>query len=219
MAMTIARPLALALLLSLVGCGTAAIGGSNRERDADDVDAGAGADDDDSDDGMTDDDEVDADPVEEACGVKASLGAVGSVTGSGISETNVAVPGESISFTAAISVEAPIDQLQIELYEDYGQFDGGIHTGSFSISGDDADPVACGACVYVAANVTSSDGPEHLYFARSGTLRIDDLGTTLAGTLSNATLVEVDIETGSILPSTCATKVVSAAFGGALSYP
>jgi hypothetical protein len=210
------RVLASVAVLS-IGCGQASIGGARDDRDVESG-ADAGPDDDDADEpdaGGYDDVE---DPAEVACGVKADLGALGAVTGSAVSEIGAAVAGESIYFGAAINATAPIDQLQFDLYEDYGPFDGGIHTGSFPITGDDADPLACGACLYVAANV-GSGGPEKLYFARSGTLNITVINTTISGTVSNASFVEIDIETGSILPSTCKTKVASASFSGTLAYP
>ncbi|MFT3697195.1 MAG: hypothetical protein QM831_28895 [Kofleriaceae bacterium] len=108
------------------------------------------------------------------------------------------------------------DELDLELYAGgTGVFATGIKTGTFPITGDDAQYKTCAVCVriYTDEDFSGSDVTfkDH-YFASSGTVTLTAVsGNTFSGTLSNIGLDHVTI--GSDFTSTpvgdCTSKITS----------
>ncbi len=95
---------------------------------------------------------------------------------------------------------SPGDYVQIELWDSLGAFTGGtVDTGTFTISGDDADRTKCGVCVRSIGEKGVAGTKE--YFATGGTVKVDAVGasgTPFSATLTGAQLVEID--TGTLKP-------------------
>ncbi len=68
-----------------------------------------------------------------------------------------------------------MDIVQLELWPNHGAFAGGdVHTGTFTITGDDADPAKCGLCVRAVGHHGATD--QELYFATAGTVNVHSFG-------------------------------------------
>lgn len=94
------------------------------------------------------------------------------------------------------------DDVTLELYASSGPFGSGIHTGTFTIAGDDAQYKTCGVCVRMFTDeyVTGSGSAAMLnfdqqYFASGGTVTLTDIGSdgSFKGTLHNITMQHVTI--------------------------
>ena len=92
-----------------------------------------------------------------------------------------------------LDADASPDLFAIELYKGLGVFAGGITTGSFPITGAEANYGTCGACVLI---YTDFDGTNIVdtYMATGGTLTITSLTPTVTGTVSNATFTHVTVD-------------------------
>lgn len=154
----------------------------------------------------------DAGAAEDDCLIAPALGALGAASGSAVVTTQT-VDGTAKRYTYQVAFAAgpPVDMLWIDLYEGYGGFTAGVVPGSYPIAGSDADPIACGACIYVAADV-AAEGAARLYLARSGTLTLTSIEGTMAGTLTGASFEALDPASGALVPSTCTTSIASAIF-------
>lgn len=88
-----------------------------------------------------------------------------------------------------------MDIIQLELWPNLGSFAGGaVHTGTFTIAGDDADYTKCGVCVR-AVGKHGDTANQTLYFATAGTVTVTSFGdapTAFTATIANATFEEVD---------------------------
>jgi hypothetical protein len=103
----------------------------------------------------------------------------------------------------------PTDIVQLELWPNQGAFAGGaVHTGTFTIMGDDADPAKCGVCVRAVGHHGTAD--QVLYFATSGTVNVvafGDAPATFTADVANASFVEVS-----------ATNTFSGSCGSSLAH-
>jgi len=106
------------------------------------------------------------------------------------------VPPEFIGYQGTLNADASPDVLDIELYKGFGVFTTGeIRTGTYTITGDEANYATCGVCVLLLADVnTTSGAPGSLYMATGGTVNITSVSPNITGTLSNMTFVHVDID-------------------------
>lgn len=108
------------------------------------------------------------------------------------------------------------DYVQIELWDGLGAFSGGtVHSGTFSITGDDADRGKCGVCVRGIGAKGASGTKE--YFATGGTVKVDAVGGNgmpFSVTLTNASFVEIDASTLKPIMAGCTATVASAKIDG-----
>lgn len=84
----------------------------------------------------------------------------------------------------------PNDFISLELWSGLG---GATEAGTYTIA--DENYADCGNCILLGQNCTGEGGCSKLFLANTGTLEITTLNaTTLEGTLSNMTLVEIDLD-------------------------
>jgi hypothetical protein len=96
---------------------------------------------------------------------------------------------------AALNADATPDLLGLELFKGFGPFTKGITTGTFPITGDDANYGTCGACLLIRTNLDTGTGEiADSYMATGGTITITALTPMVTGTLSNVTFTHVTID-------------------------
>ncbi|MGE0546787.1 MAG: hypothetical protein AB7O24_31250 [Kofleriaceae bacterium] len=145
---------------------------------------------------------VDADPQAQ-CLVDSDYGALGAKAGAqSMGPTRLAVE------LAAIG--EPRDVLFINLKDGQGVFAGGLTTGTFTISGDEADFINCGLCVSIIADLIPMVGPTKFYAASSGTVTITAT-TPPAGSAQDLTFREVMVD-GTDAMGDCASSIESISF-------
>jgi hypothetical protein len=126
----------------------------------------------------------------------------------------------NIFFEGELASGAQQDYLFIDLYEGYGAFeDSDIIAGTFPITGDDTAYSSCGACLMIAADVTSA-GVDDWYVAINGILNLTSVSGRLTGSISNVTFHRVltHPEGGPSDTSTfdCESRIASASFDAEL---
>ena len=159
------------------------------------------------------------------CSVAASYGTPN--FGSNQQATNYPAAGSGSAATIhqeewdGLLNETPEVILDISLYEGYGAFEtGDIETGTFPLTGSDGVSSTCGACVAIFGNL-GSDSVGDFYTANAGTLTLTSVTGTIAGSISNVTLVHVgtdamDNPTDTPVDS-CASSITSATFSSPLA--
>ena len=117
------------------------------------------------------------------------------------------------------------DFFELDLWDGYGAFaadDQRVATGTYPISGPDADVLDCGVCVFVHGNVTQGGGGvmiEKTYFATSGSITVDEFaGTTVAGSGASLSLTEID-DQGAPVVGGCTVSIPSVTFSGDIPPP
>jgi hypothetical protein len=166
--------------------------------------------------------------ADNACGVSSSYGALGMLTGEA---GNVLQQNSTTARTHYVQVPTPSSAAQtardyviIELWDGFGAFGtAAARTGTFTLTGDEADYDTCGICVLLAADVGTS-GATKLLLATSGTVNITSIGTatgqTTQATLTNASFVEIsyDANTGynAVAGSNCPSPITSSTVSGTL---
>lgn len=137
------------------------------------------------------------------CLIKGTYGDLGTIAGS-------AGQGPTTS-TIVLEVGPPRDSMFLKLTDLKGAFSGGLKTGTFSISGADADYNGCGLCLNIIADIVAGQGPAKFYFADTGSVT---LTATMppAGSLSNIHLREVNFMTGVFVPNGCEATIAKATF-------
>src|SRR6185295_19023552 len=63
--------------------------------------------------------------------------------------------------------------LAVELWEQFGTYSMGVHTGAVALTGQEANFNTCGACVIIYAKINSMNQYSQAYIATAGTLTID----------------------------------------------
>jgi hypothetical protein len=160
----------------------------------------------------------DASPAGTNCLIPSSYAALGNQTG----QPDVTAPD---SITVTLAAGPPADELNVSLDPSQGAFAaGGIQTGAFTISGDDAGFTTCGLCISLLAHVDPTKGAAKLYFADAGSVQLttaiesDPSGSPkseIAGTATNVHLTEIDLAaTGGPkpVPNGCTTTIASITF-------
>lgn len=107
------------------------------------------------------------------------------------------------------------DILQVTLYNGYGPFSGGITPQTIQLTGAEADPAMCSACVIMFTDLyTAGSDVEYtdLYFTKSGTLTLTSTSPpdNFQGTISNLVMDHVVIS---------GQNLVSANDGCGASFP
>ena len=110
-------------------------------------------------------------------------------------------------------LDDPAIRIRIELWDGYGAFAGATaHTGSFPIGGDDASAATCGVCAYVekpSASLTM--------LAVGGNAQVTELGNSLAATLEDLELVQIDPATSQVPADPCVHTLTSTTLATTLS--
>jgi hypothetical protein len=98
---------------------------------------------------------------------------------------------------------------ELDLYDGYGAFaDTPAAPGTYTISGDDADPEACGLCVYLWID---TDDWSYFLQADSGTVTVNTVDGKLEGSAASLTFKEIGDE-GTYLEGGCSATVDSVPF-------
>jgi len=89
------------------------------------------------------------------------------------------------------------DAVQLELYAGAGAFTGDIKTGTYQLTGADAQYKTCGVCFRMFTDLHmqgSAVASTDQYFATAGTVTLTSVsGNTFSGTVSNITMQHVNI--------------------------
>jgi hypothetical protein len=140
-------------------------------------------------------------PVGQHDGPGGQDGPAGTCTKSGFTpaEQTAEVSTDGMQYQALSSTTAPADLLWINFYYGYGDPPPLTGPGTFTLgeTPDEQNWATCGTCVLLLANCDDQGACDKYFFAESGTLTVTDFqtGGNFAGTLTNARLVEVTIDT------------------------
>ena len=157
------------------------------------------------------------------CAVEADYGALGAVSGESATQENqpgsmgtrhvyrmkVALPGSG----------ALPDELQVQLWDNYGAFLGGVAApGTYPISGPETSVDTCGVCVIVFADVDPTAGPASAYIAQAGSVQVDSITTSFTGAVSGVPgFQHFNDDTGTVINDGCTTQLQSADFDSAIT--
>lgn len=113
--------------------------------------------------------------------------------------------------------DEPANELEISLWSGLGAFATvPIAPGTYTIAGDETNYEDCGVCAVIRADYDPvSDESRQELVAQSGTVVIDSIEATMAGSLVDVVLQEVDPDTGEVVPGGC-TTTISASFSAPL---
>lgn len=152
---------------------------------------------------------VDAAPIEPAkCSPNTSFGALGMV---GQKAFNAMDGTEAYIYLEHADIKGT-DDLLIELWADEESvFAAGIKTGTFQLTGAEANYDTCGACVLIESD-------ELDYIATGGTLTLTSIAGKLTGKIENVTLqgYEYDKNDNVVPRPDCTSSITSATFDLAL---
>lgn len=110
-------------------------------------------------------------------------------------------PDDYYGVEAAID-GVPVGLFYLDLFGGIGSLPSGVVPGTYTIAGDDTVWSICAVCVWATFGVSE----EIWVMAQSGTVRIDQVGTRVTGSLSNIELVEIDVDDQPI-PDGCSATV------------
>ena len=150
----------------------------------------------------------------ELCGVPSSISDLGMRTGTGYKDSE---SGDDFYEAELVLREGPpSDVLWLGLFEGYGAFKNDApKAGTYTISGDDASPADCGACIMLDINATA-DSAERSMIAVSGELRISSVDGSVSGSAQNLVLKEVDLMSGEVVADGCSTSIENIDFSAAI---
>jgi hypothetical protein len=155
-----------------------------------------------------------ADADDSRCTVPRTFGAVGELGGATAEQANQ--PGSLLKLyrlSARLDDAEIRDALSLSLWEDRGIFAGGVpEPGTYTLAGAETSFDTCGACVTIVGDIVPMQGPTQFFIAQGGTLQIDSVQGTLAGSLSNVTFAEFELGTGALVTGGCETTITSASF-------
>jgi hypothetical protein len=154
------------------------------------------------------------DAVDDSCAIQTALGDLGELPAT----PAVLATGMNILYRAELNTD--VDKVALELYSGTATFGGGDpQPGTYPLTGDELQFQTCGVCVLLYANDMAGPGfpdPDKAYMATGGTVVLDTVGATLAGSLSNVTFQEVTIDPGTAVstpvPGGCNAALDSATF-------
>ena len=151
---------------------------------------------------------IDAAPQQDSasanCLVLADYGALGAKTG-----TAGNMGGVSATFT--LDAGPPRDTFFLKMVTGKGVFAGGIVPGDYTITGVDAEYANCGLCVHIIADIGTT-GPTKFFFADSGSVNLTSTTPPIAGSATNLTFKEVDINSGAFVTGGCTSAIGSISF-------
>ena len=113
-----------------------------------------------------------------------------------------------------MDMTSPAGHLVVDLWEGYGAFSGGFATGTFPLTGAEADWEDCGLCVRVSDYDSGTGSFSDHYMAQGGSVTLSSINGQLTGSLSNVVLrhIVVSGSTSSNHPDGCTTMITSASF-------
>ena len=111
--------------------------------------------------------------------------------------------------------DAQPDKLQLDLWDERGAFVGDVVPGTYSLAGAEVSVETCGVCAFVLGDFAPP--AEQFFFATGGTITIDTVEPTLAGSLANVTLAQIDGATGAPVTDGCATTITAAEFSATVT--
>lgn len=161
--------------------------------------------------------DVGPDATAALCALPASEADAGSVTALAAQRCNVPGSMGAQHWYRLLGTlqSGAMDIVQLELWPNLGAFAGGaVHTGTFTIQGDDADYTRCGLCVRAVGHHGATD--QMLFFATGGTVEVTSFGdapTAFTATITNATFEQVTA-TGLAVPGGCASALPHVAVSG-----
>ena len=120
--------------------------------------------------------------------------------------TSGTAPSDYYGLTAAIN-GVPVGIFYLDLYGGIGSLPAGVAPGVYPITGDDTDWSLCAVCVWASFGVSE----DTWVMAQSGTVRIDQVGARVTGSIEDIELVEIDIDDQPI-PDGCAATVDGISF-------
>lgn len=119
------------------------------------------------------------------------------------------------------SLNTDIDFIDLELYDGYGVFSGGIAPGTYNLSGAELQYADCGLCALILTDGSAPDSTTDAYMATGGSITITTVTPTLAGTLTNVTFTHVSIDSNSGQSSPvadgCKSSIPSLAFSATVT--
>lgn len=159
----------------------------------------------------------DVDPPGQSCPIAMTNADMGPLTATKAQMCNVSGSmGTAHWYKLAAAMPGSMNYVQVDLWDKLGAFAGGVvHTGTFTITGDDANPDKCGVCVRAMGAKGTAD--QKTYFAIGGTVNVTAVGTNgqpISATLSNISFVEIDATSHKPVASGCSTSVAGAKLDG-----
>ncbi|MDB4963187.1 MAG: hypothetical protein JWP01_3186 [Myxococcales bacterium] len=145
-------------------------------------------------------------PAQVDCLLPSSLGSVTPSTQEGHFAMSMGeTTPDNYYLYADLNADASPDVLLIDLYKGFGAFMAGFPTGpqAVTLTGAEASYDSCGACIMALTDYTMAGPTGDPYFATGGTLNLTSVSnTSIAGTLSNVTLVHsvIDMDTNVTTP-------------------
>jgi len=197
------RPFVAAMLMSLVGC----VAGAPPDQGGDGSNTGSNS-------GSN----AGSGSNAAACALPASSPDTGNLTAEAAQRCNVnGSMGAAHWYRLAAALPAgAMDFIQIELWDNTGPFVGTtVHTGTFTISGADADYATCGVCVRGIGHKGATDVQE--YFATSGTVTVSAVGaapSAFTATVSNIGFVQIDQTMHKPVASGCSASLAASEISG-----
>lgn len=136
-------------------------------------------------------------PVGGACTAESSYSAASATAEPGVyacETAGCAVSDADVVFVdGTLNADATPDLISIELWKGSGAFTTAITTGTFQITGEEANYATCGACALIYTD-RSDTGIVDTYMATAGTITITTLTPMISGTIENATFTHVTID-------------------------
>jgi hypothetical protein len=104
--------------------------------------------------------------------------------------------GEALTWYGGLDMTAV---LELDLFTGTTDFGGTTLTpkSGISLGGDNAHFESCGTCVLIDAAIDSQGHPQQTYLATAGTVNITSIKPSITGTMSNLSLVKVNIDSTS----------------------
>ena len=159
---------------------------------------------------------IDAGP--HVCLTEADYGAATLMMQSANSGGGTAADPDAVQLLATLNGDATPDLFALELYKGFTVFSTNIHTGTFSITGQELDYATCGVCprIFTDYDPATMMTAEQQYFATGGSVSITSITPNMTGTVNNLTYEEVTINPTTFestpVPGGCQTAVMSGAF-------
>ncbi len=114
------------------------------------------------------------------------------------------------AIAGAGELNADPDLIQVELYNGFGVFAGGIAPGTYTLAGDELNYSTCGACVRL---FTETDDD---YFATGGTITVTQVTPDLVVDIADVTFEHVDIDATTFVSTPHADGCLSAVTSASL---
>jgi hypothetical protein len=149
-----------------------------------------------------------------ACPLATALGDLGSQMA--WKANRCSVPGSGgtkkwYRLSAAVPGSAG-DYIQLDLWPNLGAYTGAVTTGEHAITGNETDYVNCGVCGRAVGDKGTDAVKE--YFAHGGTVNVTSITTTLSATLTNLSLVEVNLTSQQPIANGCTAMLTNIAISG-----